>query len=175
MARNIEAKFYTESLEETERLAEEIGASYQAELAQTDIYYKTPKGRLKLRLFPGNLSQLIYYERPDSAESRISEYEVFDVANTERFLRIVEKIFEVEVTVKKIRKLYIFGSTRIHLDLVEGLGNFVELETVLEPEIPFEAAQEEHHYLLDSLGLTIKTPVPQSYREMALALEGKRD
>ena len=168
MAQNIEVKFYTESLEETERLADKIGASYQAELTQTDTYYKTPTGRLKLRQFPGNLSQLIYYERPDFAGSRLSEYEVLEIANTEKFLRIASKIFQTEVTVKKIRKLYIFGSTRIHLDQVEGLGNFIELETVLEPDIPLEASREEHEYLLDSLGLTEKTTAPQSYRELAL-------
>lgn len=168
MRRNIEVKFQTESLEEGERMADEIGASFQAELTQIDTYFETPSGRLKLRQFPGNPSQLIYYERPDSERSRLSRYDVAEIFDTENFLKIAEKIFRTEAVVRKTRRLYLFGNTRIHFDRVEDLGNFIELETVLEEVIPQEHAQEEHDYVLDSLGLCEKIPVSRSYRELAM-------
>lgn len=169
MRRNIEVKFQTESLEEGERLADGIGASFQAELTQIDTYYETSSGRLKLRQFPGNPSQLIYYERPDSESSRPSLYDVAEILDTENFLKIAANIFRPEVVVRKTRRVYLFGNTRIHFDRVEDLGNFIELETVREEAIPEKEAREEHEYVLDSLGLSEKIPVPRSYRELAMS------
>jgi predicted adenylyl cyclase CyaB len=46
---------------------------------------------------------------------------------------ILSAAFGVRGEVRKVRTLYMAGHTRIHLDEVDGLGCFVELEAVLGP------------------------------------------
>ena len=40
----------------------------------------------------------------------------------------------MRATVRKQRAVFLLGQTRIHLDRVDGLGSFVELEVVLRDE-----------------------------------------
>lgn len=42
--------------------------------------------------------------------------------------KVLEKAFGAKNEVKKVRHLFIVGQTRIHIDEVEDLGNFMELE-----------------------------------------------
>ena len=47
---------------------------------------------------------------------------------------ILEQILPVTGSVRKRRLVYHVGQTRVHLDRVEGLGDFLELEVVLRPD-----------------------------------------
>jgi predicted adenylyl cyclase CyaB len=73
----------------------------------------------------------------------------------------------VLVSVKKQRCVSLYGSTRIHLDQVEELGSFVELETVLGNQ-SHTAALAEHRFVFDTLGLSAGEIVPQSYSDLLL-------
>jgi len=50
-----------------------------------------------------------------------------------RLEQVLRACLPVLGTVKKKRTLFLVGQTRIHLDEVESLGTFIELEVVLEP------------------------------------------
>jgi predicted adenylyl cyclase CyaB len=43
----------------------------------------------------------------------------------------LELAYGIRGVVKKTRYLYLVGQTRVHLDDVEGLGQFMELEVVM--------------------------------------------
>jgi predicted adenylyl cyclase CyaB len=70
--------------------------------------------------------------------------------------------------VRKVRRLYRKGNTRIHLDEVEGLGTFLELEVVLQPG---QAETEGHatvSTILDALGLVGAPRIGCAYIDMLL-------
>jgi predicted adenylyl cyclase CyaB len=75
-------------------------------------------------------------------------------------------ILGVRCVVRKERELGLYENVRIHLDRVEGLGSFVELEAVYDPEREDEGAQREKlRFLRDALGIRDEDLVAQSYAD----------
>ncbi len=91
-----------------------------------------PKGRLKLRILAADRAQLVYYERPDQDGPKRSNYFIFETSNPDPLKETLTLALGVRGVVRKTRYLYLAGQTRIHLDDVEGLGQFMELEVVLQ-------------------------------------------
>jgi adenylate cyclase class IV len=74
------------------------------------------------------------------------------------------------VTVRKQRTVAIWRSTRIHLDQVEGLGQFVELETVLGNAPEGDAVgRVEFDDVVGWLGLASLEAIPGSYSDLLIA------
>ena len=106
--------------------AKKIGAFHQI-----DTYYVVPKGRLKLREVEGkDDAELIYYERGDVATPRCSSVFLLRIPQHHTFKKIAMKILETKVVVDKVREIYNFQGTQIHLDKVQNLGFFIEFERV---------------------------------------------
>jgi predicted adenylyl cyclase CyaB len=101
-------------------------------IPQEDIFFNTPQGRLKLRLLAEDRGQLIYYARPDQEGPKRSDYHISHTADPANLKRVLELAYGIRGVVRKTRYLYLVGQTRIHLDDVEGLGQFMELEVVME-------------------------------------------
>jgi predicted adenylyl cyclase CyaB len=170
--RNIEIKARVDDLEHVRRLALDLGATERGVSRDTDVYFAVPRGRLKLRVsdrVPGGT--LIAYQRPDQAESRLSDYRLISIPDPDQLLAALAETLGVLVTVSKTRQLLHFGATRIHLDEVNVLGTFVELETVLT-DPPLSEAQAEHHFLCDRLGLNESSIVPVSYSDLLMERNG---
>lgn len=74
------------------------------------------------------MNELIYYERPDLEGPKLSNYSKCSVPHGADLLNVLTQALGVRGVVKKTRHLYIHQQTRIHIDDVEGLGKFVELE-----------------------------------------------
>jgi adenylate cyclase class 2 len=89
-----------------------------------------PRGRLKLREEPDAVAHLIVYERPDLAGHRESRYRLIEVREPVELKNALADVLGVLVVVSKTRRLFIFEGVRIHLDRVEDLGDFIELEGV---------------------------------------------
>jgi predicted adenylyl cyclase CyaB len=103
-------------------------------IPQVDTFFYSPQGRLKLRQLAPNHAQLVYYLREDSHGPKQSEYHIFETDQPEQLKSILAAAYGVRGVVRKVRYLYLAGQTRIHLDEVEGLGQFMELEVVMQPE-----------------------------------------
>jgi adenylate cyclase class 2 len=135
-------------------------------LAQRDTYFEVPRGRLKLREESGAVAQLIAYERPHLARSKESRYRLVDVPDPDELREALTAALGVTVVVSKERRLFTFQGVRIHLDRVDGLGDFIEFEGVAEDgDDPgrFAALLDE---LRASFGIGDRDLVPESYSDL---------
>ncbi|MGA2439367.1 MAG: class IV adenylate cyclase [Tepidisphaeraceae bacterium] len=133
MPRNVEIKAHVDDLEQMRQRAAAIADRPPQTLRQEDVFFAVPRGRLKLRTQNG-AAELIYYFRENSTEPRPSTYlriPIPDPATTQAMLALVHGERGI---VRKTRWLYLSGQTRIHLDRVENLGDFLELEVVLRDD-----------------------------------------
>ncbi len=103
-------------------------------ISQVDTFFATQKGRLKLRELAAHRGQLIYYERVDQGGPKRSDYHIFETRDVAGLRETLALALGVRGIVKKVRSLYLIGQTRLHLDQVDGLGDFMELEVVLRPD-----------------------------------------
>jgi adenylate cyclase, class 2 len=129
--RNLELKARDLDPARSLRACGELGAADRGTLIQRDTYFEVARGRLKLREEPG-AATLIAYERPDLAGNKESRYRLVAVPEPAAMREALEAALGVTVVVAKTRRLFIHEGVRIHLDRVEGLGDFIEFEAVAE-------------------------------------------
>jgi homotetrameric cytidine deaminase len=142
--RNVELKAVDPDPDRTLSLALALGASDEGVIVQRDTYFHVASGRLKLREEEPGEAHLIAYSRPDDPAVRVSSYRVLPAA--EGTLAALSETLGVDVVVEKRRHLLLWETVRIHLDEIAGLGSFLELEAVAEPDsdLSRERAQVEH-------------------------------
>ncbi|HYU47048.1 MAG TPA: class IV adenylate cyclase [Terriglobales bacterium] len=100
---------------------------------QEDVFFRCEGARLKLRIFAPAFGEVIRYQRENVPDARCSRYSIARTSDPDVLLHILTNTLGRLGTVKKTRTLYLVGQTRIHIDQVEGLGDFLELEVVLQP------------------------------------------
>ena len=164
MPQNLEVKIKLESFKETKKVLKKIGAIFTATLNQKDIYYKNSNGLLKLRIENG-IESLIHYKRNENSKNRWSNYRLlkFKDGNAEKFF---STIFKIETIVEKKRLLYMYRNTRIHLDRIKYLGNYIELETlVLNGQAD---AKKRFKEISELLNLNMKGQIRKSNRDLML-------
>ena len=133
MAANIEIKARVQDFSALRARAEKLSDAPVQVIPQVDTFFPTSKGRLKLRELGPDLAQLIYYERPNAEGPKRSDYRIFETQSPKALRSVLASALGLRGTVKKVRYLYMIGQTRLHLDDVEDLGHFMELEVVLRP------------------------------------------
>lgn len=74
-------------------------------------------------------------------------------------------------TVKKRRRVYIVDRTRVHLDRVESLGEYMELEVVLEDGEAVEAGVDIANSLMKTLDIRQEDLVSCAYIDMLQTLD----
>ena len=141
MAKNIEIKASVLNKENLVALVEQVADSGPVEIRQDDTFFRCSNGRLKLRQLSPNHGELIYYNRPDTSGPKESFYIITETTEPEQLRKTLDLALGVTGRVKKKRLLYMYGVTWIHLDAVEGLGNFVELEVVLDDSDTIESGR----------------------------------
>jgi len=134
VARNIEIKATARDFERQALLAKQMSDRFGVVLSQEDTFFNVPHGRLKLRVFQNNTGELIQYHRDDMPGPTESRYVRSLTKDPERLKEALSNALGVRAVVRKKRTVYWVGQTRIHLDVVENLGHFIELEVVLAEE-----------------------------------------
>lgn len=171
---NIEIKARLRDLTAAFATARALEAREAGADRQVDSYFRVPRGRLKLResLFGGE--QLIVYLRPDEPGPRRADYEVLPAPRGGRTRELLDAVLGIEVVVEKVRRLFLVGDTRIHLDTVSGLGDFIEFEAVYAhgDASAERVARLTVERLLRSFSISPADLVPRSYRELLLELRG---
>lgn len=166
MAANIETKAIAADIRGLHARARQISGAPARVLEQQDTFFHTPHGRLKLREASGQGAELIFYSRPDQAGPKQSDYVVCGVPDPAALKQALSAALGVRGVVRKTRTLYLAGQTRIHLDEVESLGSFVELEYVLREGEDTAAAEQEVGRLLDALGVLPEHLVSGAYIDL---------
>jgi predicted adenylyl cyclase CyaB len=166
VARNVEIKARLTDLAATRRLVAGAADRGPESLAQTDTFFAVPSGRLKLREFSDRPAELIFYRRPDTAGPSESQWAKVTVPDAAALRELLARALAVRGQVVKQRTLYWVGRTRIHLDAVRDLGDFLELEVVLEDGEPVSAGIEEAHRLLHLFGIPDDALVPEAYVDL---------
>jgi len=167
--RNLELKARCPDPEAVRARVERLGARYVGVLAQRDTFFATGgPGRLKLREVDDGPAELIAYRRADIAAAKSSDYDIYPVADPERLRAVLTAALGDAGVVEKRRRLYLLDHTRIHLDQVRGLGDFVELETVLDGEVE-AAAHAELARIAAGLGIECDALVAVAYVDLLTA------
>lgn len=119
------------------------GADARGADVQTDTYFQVPRGRLKVR--EGAIENaLIAYERPDEPGAKPCHVTMteLDPAASHPLRELLEAALPVRVRVSKRREILFIGNVKFHLDEVEGLGTFVEIEAQSRGGTPARAVLE---------------------------------
>lgn len=167
MPTNIEIKYRCPDLAGVREAALKIGAVPTAKLDQADTFFRCATGRLKLREFgDGRAADLIAYDRADAGETRASSYTIFRTDDAATLIEALSRSLGTRGVVRKQRELLLFRNVRIHLDRVEGLGDFCELESVIGDEADEATAKRNLDELIDRAGLTRLEVVPVAYADL---------
>jgi predicted adenylyl cyclase CyaB len=173
MPRNVEIKAKVWDMDTVRGRAAALSDAPAVVLEQEDTFFNVPDGRLKLRVFPDGKGELIAYRRPDEAGPKTSEYFVYRTSHPEQLADLLTRALGVRGVVRKRRLLYLAGPTRIHLDEVEGLGAFLELEVVLADGQPEAEGEAIARRLLCDLGVRDEDRVAAAYIDL-LEAEAER-
>jgi len=166
MSRNIEIKARISAVcalyEKTSLLAD----AGPTDLAQEDVFFNCREGRLKLRMFADGSGELIFYRRRDQAGPKESFYIRSPTTSPGSLCEALILAYGEVGRVKKQRTLFLVGRTRVHLDRVEGLGDFLELEVVLGDDETAEGGIREAHALMRQLGIGADQLIENAYIDL---------
>jgi homotetrameric cytidine deaminase len=167
--RNVELKARDPHPERSLERALALGAEDRGELRQRDTYFAAPRGRLKLREQEPGGAELIAYERADSPRAHESRYRIAPVCDPRALREALDAALGTIVVVDKRRRLLVWEGVRIHLDRVEGLGAFVELEGVAGPQSDLGAEAARVARLRAELGIEDAAIEAASYADLLRA------
>ncbi len=166
MTRNIEIKARIASIEALMPRALALAQRDAELIQQDDTFFRVPHGRLKLREFVDGSAELIHYQRADTAAPKLSDYRRVPAPHAAALREALERALGVLGRVRKQRWLLLAGQTRIHLDRVEGLGDFMELEVVLRNDQSDADGVRIADQLMHELGLAHTERIAGAYLDL---------
>jgi predicted adenylyl cyclase CyaB len=148
-------------------------ADFKGTDLQTDTYFHSPQGRLKLR--EGNIeNNLIYYERDNQAGPKSSHFQLVKIADAAGLKQVLTQSMGIKVVVQKQRDIYYINNVKFHLDEVPGLGAFVEIEAGnMLADLTHEALQAQCAFYMAAFAIQQEDLMEVSYSDLLLALQGK--
>ncbi len=141
-----------------------------ASAARPRPYFAVARGGLKLREETPGRPHLIQFERASEPQQRESRYRIIELGDPETLRAALTSALGATVVVCKTRRLFLWRQVRIHLDTVEGLGSFVELEAVAPPGSDLAGEHALVEILRERLGITDERLVASGYAEQLRSL-----
>jgi len=166
LARNVEIKARIASVESLLPRARALAGGDAEVIVQDDQFYAVPHGRLKLREFADGSAELIHYQRPDTGQAKLSDYRRVPLPDAATLREMLQRALGQLGRVRKQRWLLRVGQTRIHLDRVEGLGDFMELEVVLRDDQSEAQGVAMAESLMHELGLGEVERIAGAYMDL---------
>jgi predicted adenylyl cyclase CyaB len=166
MARNIEIKAHVMDLTALTARAAAIADEGPIEIRQDDTFFGCERGRLKLRAFSAEEGELIFYRRTDQEGPKESFYVRTPTRSPDSLREVLTLAYGEVGRVRKRRTLFMVGRTRIHLDEVEGLGDFLELEVVLRENESTDAGVREAEALMARLQVQPSQLIDRAYVDL---------
>jgi predicted adenylyl cyclase CyaB len=166
MPRNVEIKASVGNVPELIGRARELATSGPDEIEQDDTFFRCANGRLKLRKFTDGSGELIFYRRPDRQGPKECRYRIFKTPDPDALGELLSLANGITGRVVKHRTLFLCGRTRIHVDRVKGLGDFLEIEVVLREGEEAEAGVAEAAALMEKLGGEKSSLIDSAYTDL---------
>lgn len=152
--KNVEIKAKCADIKALEKILHDHQADYKGLDHQIDTYFKVPNGRLKLR--EGNIENaLIHYDRGNQAQPKLSSVTYYKPNESADLKATLTAALGIKVVVDKKRQIFFIDNVKFHLDQVEGLGTFAEIEAIDKDGTLELAALQEQCYAYMAI-LTIK-------------------
>jgi len=164
--RNIEIKARIENADVWAAKIAALAGAGPIDIAQDDTFFRCDKARLKLRAFSEGTGELIYYRRADEYGPKESFYLRSPTLSPDSLRECLTLAYGQVGRVRKHRRLFLVGRTRVHLDEVENLGDFLELEVVLADDEPAEAGAREARGLMESLDIKSHQLIDEAYVDL---------
>ncbi|QTN30476.1 class IV adenylate cyclase [Rhodoferax sp. AJA081-3] len=166
MPSNIEIKARIKSVEPLKQVAASLSGSDPVEILQDDTFFTCEAGRLKLRAFTDGTGVLIFYQRADEKDPKESFFTTAPTLAPDALRDTLSLAYGQSGRVKKHRTLFTAGRTRIHLDRVDGLGDYLELEVMLADGEAAESGHQEAYAVMASLGVQHSQLVASAYVDL---------
>lgn len=163
---NIEVKARVRDFHVIRQIAEKLTDTPCQVIPQEDTFFNCNNGRLKLRELSPVWGQLVYYQRQDISGPKHSDYQIYETSTPEQLKKLLTDAYGVRGVVTKCRYFYMVGQTRIHLDQVQGLGDFMELEVVLQPGQSDADGEAIAMNLMESLGIEAQDLIDTAYIDL---------
>jgi len=163
---NVEIKAYCTNPDSIRAFLLQQGADFRGVDEQTDTYFNVAAGRLKLR--EGHIeNNLIFYERNNQAGPKLSAFQLVQVEDAKGLKEALTKANGIKAIVSKRREIYYIENVKFHIDRVEGLGSFVEIEAGnFLADLPEEKLLEQCRYYMEQFGITEGNLVKESYSDL---------
>jgi predicted adenylyl cyclase CyaB len=166
MARNVEIKARIDSVESITPKIAALSDKGPIEIVQDDTFFVCHNGRLKLRAFSATEGELIFYRRSDQTGPKESFYLISPTTAPEVLRESLSLAYGQVGRVRKNRTLFLASRTRIHLDRVEDLGHFLELEVVLSEGETVEAGKAVAQDLIQKIGISPNQLIEGAYVDL---------
>lgn len=142
-----------------------FGGVRERSVRQRDTFFAVPHGRLKLREETEG-ARIIYYERPDVPDAKVSRVHLATVGDPSAVAAVLAAALGVRAAVAKRREIWRWERVQVHLDDVDHLGRFIELEETVEDEAALPAALDHVRDLVARLGIPAAAVAPTAYADM---------
>jgi len=168
---NIEIKARCSAPDFVRSVLKKRKATFKGVDCQVDTYFNVANGRLKLR--EGNIeNSLIHYTREDEVGPKKSAVTLYHPAENSTLKEILTNSLGILVIVEKTREIYFIDNVKFHIDTVDRLGTFVEIEAVdSSGAIAQETLQRQCEEFMNLLGIRAEDLINHSYSDMIVHLE----